>query len=59
MIGTIVFFGNRSDQYPNPHIYVHVQPRSHDSANDKTVNFIRENKSPERKSVEVLVFGVY
>ena len=59
MIGTIVFFGNRFDQYPNPHIYVHVQPRFHNSANDNTVKFIRENKSPEGKSVEILAFGVY
>ena len=44
---------------PYPHIYVHVKPRSHDSANDNTVKFIRENKSPEGKSVEILVFGVY
>ena len=30
---------------------------SHGSAND--VKFIRKNKSPEGKSVEILVFGVY
>ena len=38
---------------------VFFKPRSHDSANDNTVKFIRENKSPEGKSVENLVFGVY
>ena len=46
-------------EYPNPHFYVHVQPRSHDSANDNIVKFIRENKSPEGKSVEILVFSAY
>ena len=35
------------------------KPRSHDSANDNTAKFIRENKSPEGKSVEILVFGVH
>ena len=49
-------FGNHFDQ-PHPHLYrnVHVQPRSHDSANDTTAKFIRENKNPEGKSVEFLI----
>ena len=43
---------------PYPHIYVHVQPRTHDSANANIAKFIRENKSAEGKSVEFLDFGV-
>ena len=39
--------------------FIYVQTRSHDSANDNTAEFIRENKSPEGKSVEILVFVVY
>ena len=50
-------FQNHFDQSPTPHHNVYVQTMSHDSAND--VKFIRENKSPEEKSVESLVFGVY
>ena len=50
------FFGNHFDQSPTPHHSVFVQTTSHDSAND--VKFIRENKSPEGKSVEFLNFGV-
>ena len=42
---------------PHPHLYrnVHVQPRSHDSANHNIAKFIRENNSPEGKSVEFLI----
>ena len=42
----------------HPYLIVHVQPRSHDSANCYTAKFIRENKSPEEKSMEILAFGV-
>ena len=31
----------------------------HDSANDNSTKFIRENKSLEGKIVEILAFGVY
>ena len=42
-----------------PYCIVYVYPRSHGSASDNDVKFIRENKSPEGKSVEILAFGVY
>ena len=44
-------FGHHFDQCPTPY-------RSHDSANHRIAKFIRENKSPEKKSVEFLIFGV-
>ena len=34
-----------------------IQPMK--TVNSKNVRFIRENKSSEKKSVEILVFGVY
>ena len=39
-----------------PYCIVYVYPRSHGSASDNDVKFIRENKSPEGKSVEIFSF---